>query len=422
MSVSSRLVVLLLLAATCLALPAGDVIGGRTSAQRKALAYPDAPRQGYTPEHVRQRFNNCAFASAQMLIDKWTEGRVDAPQGALRRASGIAPREGGPTLRQLRKAVARVAGIDLRWSPNGGDRMTWDQLLDRLADGGGALVNIWPARLPRYYRRWIPTLTSGHSVYIERYQPRRDRIWLMDPLGRGRNFQGEWISADVLYRAIWRSGRYIWGAATPEREQPRAKTTRARPTSTASSVQANPEPLPPPSLDGFAFAQPELSPILQAGGEVELGVPYTQHAPDATLPDVRVQVTWRRLPDELPFEDGAPGATDPAGTEWRELLRQLASPDDPPIIQSLDLAADDPGAEVPVVEVMNELRAARRYVLRGSLDTPSKPGYYALSLELRDVDGRPFSGDPPIFDEVVVQLVIPEPSSLPNSPAIADFF
>ena len=76
-------------------------------------------------------------------------------------------------------------------------------LLRRLAKGAGAVLLGDDSKLPRWYGRWdygFWKLTKkekaskdNHAVYIERYDSRRHRVWLMDPLGRP-GWKGEWIS------------------------------------------------------------------------------------------------------------------------------------------------------------------------------------------------------------------------------------
>lgn len=162
------------------------------------LRYPEAPLEAYRPRFVRQTGKNCAFASAAMLLDKWTRGALRPSQARLRAASRVPDTE-GVNFAALSRAVARVTDVDLRYSPNGGDPLTWPALLSRLARGGGAVVGGAYSRLPRHYQRWGREFASrgasasGHAVYVERYEPTRagGRVWMMDPLAKSARYSGE---------------------------------------------------------------------------------------------------------------------------------------------------------------------------------------------------------------------------------------
>ena len=401
-----RLAVLLLLAVACLALPSTGAVGrsGEHSTARPArLAYPDAPRLDYSPRLVHQLYNNCAFASAEMLIDKWTEGRRRAPQQTLRRVTGIAPVDGGPTLAQLRRAVARTSGVDMRWSPHGGDALTWHELLARLEDGGGALVNVWPAKLPRHYRRWLPALVAGHSVYVERYQHSRNRVWLMDPLGRGTGFRGEWIDADDLHAAMWHTGQFVWAAATPP-------------------------PTPrPPDLADFELGAPELPEVVFSEDSIAVALSYTTRRLEATLPELRIAGRWERVPDVLSSEEPA-AAAEPAAATGSEPDAALpieeaalvpdAAPRVPTAVEPIDAFAtsltDAPDATLtlpPAVEAtpvpfvaLSETLVADDGALLTELVTPHVPGDYLLELELRDAGGQPLEGDVARLGPVTVRV------------------
>ena len=203
-----RAVVALLVAAVlALALPGGDALAG-------------TPRS-YSPRHVWQLKDNCVWAAGQMLVDKWTHGRVRVYQARLRRASG--DKKGGSSLYDLSKGIARLTGIHLRASPGLGDSMTWWQLLDRLEHGGGAVLIGEYSRLPDHFTRWDPSFarkrSSSHAVYIERYDRANARVWLMDPLAEGA-YAGEWIAVTALRRFASFKGDAVVAAATPARHNP----------------------------------------------------------------------------------------------------------------------------------------------------------------------------------------------------------
>src|SRR5688500_18277766 len=115
----------------------GQVDAESGNARRgRELRYPDAALTSGPPRFVHQTTNNCAFASAAMLIDKWTGGAIRPSQNDMRAASGV-PQTDGVGFSQLSRAVAAVTGLDMRFSPRGGDALTWDELLARLAKGAG---------------------------------------------------------------------------------------------------------------------------------------------------------------------------------------------------------------------------------------------------------------------------------------------
>ena len=111
--------------------------------QRASVAAPEAPGPGYTPQFVTQTderppWNDCLWASGVMLLDKWTHGRLTPAREALRRASG--DKVGGSRFSDLARAISRIYGWRPKYSPDGGERLTWNDLLDRLAGGGGAVL------------------------------------------------------------------------------------------------------------------------------------------------------------------------------------------------------------------------------------------------------------------------------------------
>ena len=91
----------------------------------------------------------------------------------------------------------------MRASPGYGDTMTWWQLLDRLAHGGGAVLIGEYSRLPNHYTRWEQRFAnrrkSSHAVYIQSYDRVHGKVWLMDPLAGG-DYPGEWIDVGTLHR------------------------------------------------------------------------------------------------------------------------------------------------------------------------------------------------------------------------------
>jgi hypothetical protein len=163
-----------------------------------------------------------------MLLEKWTNGDLHPTHQRLRALSGD---KGGSNLADLKDAYKRL-GINLKFSPNGGERITFAGLLRRLAHGAGAVVLGSDAKLPRWYGRWDygfwnvtkaerkaarkkkKHVDTGHAIYVERYDRRHGRVWIMDPLAHG-DWHGEWISIWALRKFAWSSGGALYTAVTP---------------------------------------------------------------------------------------------------------------------------------------------------------------------------------------------------------------
>jgi hypothetical protein len=205
------------LAAACLVIA---TLLGVTPGPASALE-PPRPLPHYHPAFVTETdarpWNDCLWASGAMLLDKWTNGRLIVTHQRLRALSG--DRVKGSMFPDLKVAYAKL-GIDLVYSPDGGTRITWAGLLKRLANGAGAVLLGDDSRLPRWYGRWdhgfwkAKGKKDNHAVYVERYDRRHGRVWLMDPLGRG-DWNGEWISVSALQRFTWSRGGALYAAVTP---------------------------------------------------------------------------------------------------------------------------------------------------------------------------------------------------------------
>ena len=181
---------------------------------------PPRPLPGYKARFVTQTdqrpFIDCLWASGAMLLDKWTNGDRRLTHQRLRALSGDT--RGGSQFRNMKVAFDKL-GFGFKYSPDGGDPMTWNQLLTRLSKGAGAIVLGDYHKLPRYFGRWDYAFwkkkkKDNHALYIERYDRKRGRVWLMDPLARG-DWQGEWISVYAISRFVWRRGGAVAAATTP---------------------------------------------------------------------------------------------------------------------------------------------------------------------------------------------------------------
>ncbi len=243
--------------------------------------------RAYTPRHVWQRKDACVWASGQMLVDKLTHGRVRVGQMALRRAAlghrKTDPKDGA-TLAELARGIARATGLRLRYSPGWADSLTWWQLLDRLEHGGGAVLLGEYGRLPAHFTRWNPAYaarsSSGHAVYVERYDRRLGRVWLMDPLAEGA-YPGEWIDVEALRRFADFSGDFVKAMATPGR-----RTARTA-----------------PLVDhAYRLGAPVLGGPAIAGSTVAVAVPLTIDAGFPLPAAHRLVARWDPVVDLVPSD------------------------------------------------------------------------------------------------------------------------
>ena len=206
----TRAVAALVFAASCL-----------TTAAAPALALdPPRPLPGYRPTFVTERepgkWEDCTWSAASMLLDKWTNGATRVGREKLRKLSGDL--EGGSNLADVARAFDKL-GFTLPWSPNGGASITWPELLERLEQGGGAIIGGDYGDLPRHYGRWAPDTWAGelddHALYLDAYDPTRGRILVMDPLAPA-GWAGEWIPAKAIKAFAWHGrGGALWTAVTP---------------------------------------------------------------------------------------------------------------------------------------------------------------------------------------------------------------
>jgi hypothetical protein len=182
---------------------------------------PPRPLPGYRPTFVTERqpgpWVDCTWASAAMLLDKWTNGSMIVSRQRLRVLAKDPT--GGSSLADVRRSFARL-GVDLKWSPAGGERISWTTLLRRLGHGSGAILLGDYGKLPRRYARWDPTLWTrtgprdDHAIYLDAYDRKTGRILVMDPLAPP-GWGGEWVPASALEQFAWHTGSAVWAATTP---------------------------------------------------------------------------------------------------------------------------------------------------------------------------------------------------------------
>jgi hypothetical protein len=319
-----------------------------------------------------------------------------------------------------------VTRIDMRFSPRGGDALTWDELMARLAKGAGAVIAGDYSDFPPHYQRWAPDFAalgrklSGHAVYVEQYQPKRDggRVWLMDPLGRGKHFSGEWISAKDLHAFAWRySGGFVAAAATPE-----------------------PEP-----LSGYRIRDPQLvdADRLLSDKDISVRLPLKVRDGWRSPQDLSLASVWQPIlldppnpvaTDESATESLDPGLVDPAAatdtsssvglvTDWdedflaeqqlaREMVAEALANEETStgMIDEVEPDESEPetDAESTVddkTKAMSPLTVNGRW-LETQVRAPSASGLYRVSFELRDADGAAFAEDiAPQFESVDVRIL-----------------
>ena len=335
------------------------------------LARPPAPSDhARTPHFVTEtgpkKWDACAWAAAAMLLEHWTGepvGRV-----ALRVASRDL--KGGAGLRDVARGAAALMRLDVRYSPDGGDPMTWSQLLYRLANGGGAEVLGSYSNLPRWYQRWDRKFAasgpkkSAHAVYVERYEPKRGRVWLMDPLGSGA-YNGEWISVGALRKFVSERRGLVYAAATPK-------------------------PIPPVHLATVRFGQPRLTGPVIAGHPVTLSVPIDRRGKrPPRLAPLRVVTTWTRVDDsEMDGPEVSPPVTAQAPTTMASVSM---SP-----VNSLGALFGLPAAPVVPARQPSFLLGSAKgtpltaagWALSANVNVPTTPGRYRLTVTFHNAAGR----------------------------------
>jgi len=302
-------------------------------AEARSWRYLPPPTGNYSPKHVWQTKDNCIWAAGSMLLDKWSHGRVRASQYTLRKASG--DKDGGSTLRDLSRAFAKAARVKLK-TPGYGGSMEWWELLDRLESGGGAVVVGEYNRMPPYFSRWSPGYaarrSSGHAVFVERYDRRNGRVWIDDPLAPG-GWPGEWIPVDDLRRFADVERGSVQAAATPPRRHP----------TTAPLVD-----------QAYRLGAPEAAGIVIVGQPLAVSVPLHITGGFPRPAAHRLAATWR-LADGSRTEDPPTTRSKPVRPSGSGFRASLPVPQEPGrYIVDLRLAPErgrSPARPVGTVEI-----------------------------------------------------------------------
>lgn len=370
-----------------LALAAPIALAGEPHLVRPPAPDRDSPTPHFVTETNDTKWDDCEWASAAMLIEKWTGDQVD--RRALRAAANVA--KGGSSFRDVTRGTDYLLNLHLRYSPGGGDPMTWRQLLARLADGGGAVVEGAYSRMPQWFKRWdrkfaaSGSVKSAHAVYVERYQPKRGRVWLMDPLGRD-GYNGEWISVYALEYYSYTSSGLVHAMATPAR-------------------------LPPVPLSTVRFGQPTLGGPLLAGAPTVLSIPIDharKRGRQPRLATVWVSSTWQRVDPALPDGPITPApvipAAPPASPPPAGFPGTALNPLSPAVMDLPAFGSAKGGVESALAAVTHRSVVAAGPIVTGSpkgapltpgdwnlhtrIVAPTAPGRYRLTLTLRDRTGK----------------------------------
>jgi hypothetical protein len=292
-----------------------------TGIPRPAFALdPPRPLPGYKPVFVTERepgvWEDCTWAASSMLLDKWTSGMTIVDRERLRELSGDL--EGGSNLADVKRAFASL-GISLQTSPQGGDSVTWPELLGRLGHGGGAILLGDYGQLPRVYARWDPSfwqnegVLDDHALYLDRYDRRTGRILVMDPLAPA-GWGGEWIPVSALKRYAWRTpGGALWTAVTPAAlAAPFEGVDLGDPVASADSSAVRVSWPIERAPEGWAYAGASVTAQIAAATDVDLtdgvvsALPLNEFLPPPPAPSSDVADGWLAAAIPLP----APGVYD----------------------------------------------------------------------------------------------------------------
>lgn len=167
----------------------------------------------HRPKHISQRENahvwptgefdgpaweDCGPVSVCLIADATTDGaqptrKTLAEAEALRKAAGYGP-NGGTNIQRLSAAAVIRYRIPLPRHVTGPTAIR-----AALKTGFGAAVAGTMGNFPRGHRlrRWQPSFTGGHAVYIARESTTARWLWL-DPLAPQGTYSGDWITADEL--------------------------------------------------------------------------------------------------------------------------------------------------------------------------------------------------------------------------------
>jgi hypothetical protein len=202
-------------------------------------------------ETDESRWSDCTVASGIMAGNKATNNHIPNTRAEREALRASVPSNGRPgfNLWQLEAAMRKRYGFTLPGIQSG-LYLSFDQFKDRLANGYGAVIQGLYAYLGSTYGTADATLTrwdrafamkgrnSGHAMYADRYNPKTDSFFVMDPLGRGTDrrtgepYSGEWMPAKAIYnfmRALANGGHLYFALAKEGEHAPAAPKPAPKP-------------------------------------------------------------------------------------------------------------------------------------------------------------------------------------------------
>lgn len=175
---------------------------------------PIGGREVAMPTFCNERFDGppywaCTFSAGRMGANVATLGRRSPPTyaeiAALAKASGDPDVHGGSKTSELVVALKARYGLDAVRQNVGRT-----ELVRRLENGWGLIAGCYYGKLPTHYRRWSPSFTGGHRVFIVGHTANGDQVRFFDPMAIGpTTYTGEFISLDDFYPAFW-SDEQVW--------------------------------------------------------------------------------------------------------------------------------------------------------------------------------------------------------------------
>lgn len=190
-----------------------------------------------TETNIDPPWTGCAFASAAMWLEA-THGRRVSWERIARHARSP---QNGATIGEIAEAVGDILGRRVRYSPGGGDNLRWSAMVDRLRDGAGVVLFGSYGAIGEPYVRWDRRFAArdddGHAIYLDRLSADGERVYVMDPLGRG-GYDGEWVPLRRVAAFAWRhpDGWLFAIAAAPEHPSATPAPTAAPMESVAPSA------------------------------------------------------------------------------------------------------------------------------------------------------------------------------------------
>lgn len=175
-----------------------------TSGQGTKLPYQQYLGEGGTFKWISQldgsafASRNCVFASGAMLA--YAMGNRGLSGGDLRYLSE--DRVGGTSYEQLQYALEKV-GITGTQVKSG---IAFEDFKRRIANGSPAALSGLLGNLPDQLNIWNLSGATGHSVFIAKYDPKKDAFLVLDPAVSRRsnpNYKGQWWDADIVQNYGW---------------------------------------------------------------------------------------------------------------------------------------------------------------------------------------------------------------------------